>query len=134
MACAMPRQTRRAAVAGVKAQAYLREAMTAASFCGGTGCESRQGAAGRRLAPVAGVRVPVTGASADEAKERLDMSSLVPFRSGLRLQLELRIAWALRMISAQTQRPQQHLPDKRACQTQARRGLPVQPLVRHAYS
>src|SRR5882762_2743578 len=88
----MPRHTRTSTFVGFDAQASLREAITAASCSGGTECGSRHGIAGRRLAPVAGERVPATGASEAELTDSLDMDWLLRFPLGLRLQLELRIA------------------------------------------
>src|SRR5882724_4089518 len=98
----MPRHTRTSTLVGFNAQASLREAITAASCSGGTECGSRHGIAGRRLTPVAGERVPVTGASEAEITVLLDMDWLLRLRLGLSLQLELRIAESAHFGQVQT--------------------------------
>src|SRR5256885_2972401 len=98
----MPRHTRTSTFVGFNAQASLSEAITAASCSGGTECGSRHGIAGRRLTPVAGERVPATGASAAETNVSLDISSLLRFLLGRRLQFELRIAKSAHFWQVQT--------------------------------
>src|SRR5260221_1201485 len=98
----MPRHTRTSTFVGFNTQASLREAITSASCSGGTECGSRHGIAGRRLTPVAGERVPATGASAAETNVSLDISSLLRFLLGLRLQFELRIAKSAHFRQVQT--------------------------------